>query len=425
MSDVELPGDVAPFGSWNLRPGDGESIAGDPPHAWPIVDGNPVTTVVLEGRRAGTTLAFATARFATDPTSLARNRVMPSYGSTFLVIRALWTLHTLGWERLVDDAEVIEGARVRSSRRGAPPNAVVLRWLLPRAWVAVRRRIVRRLRSSDETEHWQIAIRAGGPGIGLEGPPDLSGFRWIDSPKGRFYADPFLVEREGRTWLYFEDYGYADARGVISRAEIGPDGALGAVHPVLSTEAHLSYPYVFVDGATTWMLPEASAEGAVRLYRATAFPDEWAWHADLLPIPALDSSVWRDANRWWLFTSLREPRGGATMLWLFSADELTAPWAAHPMNPISMDVRTARNAGLIEQRDGRLIRPSQDGSRGYGSSFGLNEITVLTETAYAERPVLTVAPDWAPGMVATHTYNRSGAIEVVDGKFRRARDEVR
>jgi len=95
------------------------------------------------------------------------------------------------------------------------------------------------------------------------------------------------------------------------------------------------------------------------------------------------------------------------------------------MNPISTDVRTARNAGLIHRRDGRLLRPSQDGSRGYGSSFGLNEITVLTETDYAERPVLTVGPDWAPNMVATHTYNRIGSIEVVDGKFRRAPDDVR
>jgi hypothetical protein len=35
-----------------------------------------------------------------------------------------------------------------------------------------------------------------------------------------------------------------------------------------------------------------------------------------------------------------------------------------------------------------------------------------------------VEPDWAPGMLATHTYNRTGAVEVSDGKFRRARRDV-
>jgi hypothetical protein len=431
MTDVELPSEVASFGCWVLRPGDGARYTGDPPHFWEMVDGDAITTVILE-RRAdgtpgtpGTPLVLASARFATDMMSLARNRVMPAYGSTFLVLRALWTLHGFGWARLAARARPVSSVGPRSRRGGLPSNGVVLRWLLPRAIAAVRRRLARRFRSGDVIEHWQMAIRTGGRGLSLDGSPDLSGFRWIESPKGRFYADPFLVERDGRTWLFFEDYGYAEARGVISRAAVGPEGELGAPSVVLSTEGHLSYPYVFVGGDAAWMIPESSAEGAVRLYRATAFPDEWAVHAELLPMPALDTSVWRDAERWWLFASLREPRGGATMLWLFSAEALTGPWTGHPMNPISTDVRTARSAGLIHRRDGRLLRPSQDGSRGYGSSFGLNEITVLTPTDYEERPVVTVAPDWAPDMLATHTYNQSGSIEVVDGKFRRARDEVR
>lgn len=434
MADVELPAEIAACGCWALRPGDGDRYAADPPHAWEMIDGNPITTATLERRpdppagppdTPGTALVLASAQFATDPTSLTRNHVMPAYGSTFLVIRALWTLHRVGWAGLAGRAQPAAGTEARAQRSGTPSNAVVLRWLLPRAFAAVRSRLTRRLRSGDVMEHWQMAIRTGGPGLSLDGPVDLSGFRWIESPKGRFYADPFIVERDGRTWLFFEDYGYAEATGVISRAELSAEGELGPTQLVLSTGDHLSYPYVFVDGDTAWMLPESSAAGAVRLYRATGFPDTWAAHGDLLPMPALDSSVWRDAARWWLFSSLREPRGGATMLWLFSADALSGPWTGHPMNPISTDVRTARNAGLIHRRDGRLLRPSQDGSRGYGSSFALNEITVLTETDYAERPVLTVRPDWAPNMVATHTYNRIGSIEVADGKFRRARDDVR
>jgi hypothetical protein len=35
-----------------------------------------------------------------------------------------------------------------------------------------------------------------------------------------------------------------------------------------------------------------------------------------------------------------------------------------------------------------------------------------------------VGPDWAPRMLATHTYNRSGPFEVIDAKFLRARRDV-
>ena len=426
LDDVRGHFDIGSYGCWALRHGDGDRYAGDPPHAWEIVEGSPVTGVTLE-RRAGTpaeTLVLASAQFATDTGSLVRNRVMPYFGSTFLVVRKLWELHRFGWQRLVEQSRPAGPAASGHGAVGIPPNRVVVRWLLPRVLGSVRRRLAGRLRSRDEIEHWQMAIRVGGPRLDPEGAGDLPGFRVIESPKGRFYADPFLVERDGRTWLYFEDYGYAERRGVISCAEVAADGRLGPARVVLSTEGHLSYPYVFLDGEEAWMIPESSAQGAVRLYRATDFPFEWVEHAEILPRPALDSSIWQQAGRWWLFTSLREPRGGATMLWLLHAESLSGPWVAHPMNPISADVRTARSAGLIHRHGERLLRPSQDGSRGYGSSFSLNAITILSPTAYEERELVTVGPDWAPRMVATHTYNRSGPFEVTDGKFRRPRRDV-
>lgn len=430
MDDVRGHFDVASFGSWALRRGDGDRYAGDPPHFWEMVDDCPITAVTLERRahEPADMLVLASAQFATDRGSLIRNWVQPSFGSAFLVVRTLWALHQFGWPHLVARSHPAGPAAADIARAGVraglPSNLAMLRWLAPRALDVMRRRLVARLFARDEIEHWQMAIRVGGPGLDPDGAVDLSGFRWIESPRGRFYADPFLVERDGSTWLFFEDYPYEERRGVISCAEVGPDGHLGPVQVVLSTAGHLSYPYVFVDGGDAWMVPESSFEGTVRLYRANDFPHHWVEETELLRRPALDSSIWEQDGRWWLFTSLREPRGGATMLWLFHAESLSGAWAAHPRNPISTDVRTARGAGLIHRHRGRLFRPSQDGSRGYGSSLGLNEITTLSTTDYEERPVINVGPGWAPRMLATHTYNRSGRFEVIDAKFRRARREV-
>ena len=67
-----------------------------------------------------------------------------------------------------------------------------------------------------------------------------------------------------------------------------------------------------------------------------------------------------------------------------------------------------------------LIRPSQDCSTGYGRAVVLNRIDLLTPTEYRETAIARIEPNWAPGLIGTHTYNATESIEVVDG-FRFAR----
>ena len=164
------------------------------------------------------------------------------------------------------------------------------------------------------------------------------------------------------------------------------------------------------------MVPESSADGIVRRYRPSDFPFAWTAAGELLPEDAVDTTILRRDGRWWLFTTVAEPRGRAGMLMLFHASTLDGPWAAHPLNPISQDVRTNRGAGNLIEDGERLVRPSQDGSRGYGSGLTFSEILLMTPTDYLERPVARVTPDAVPGLVGLHTYNQVGDIEVIDGK---------
>jgi hypothetical protein len=43
-------------------------------------------------------------------------------------------------------------------------------------------------------------------------------------------------------------------------------------------------------------------------------------------------------------------------------------------------------------------------------------VVKLTTEEYSEELLHAVRPDWAPGLVTTHTYNRAGGFEVVDGQ---------
>jgi hypothetical protein len=289
-----------------------------------------------------------------------------------------------------------------------PTNGEMIRWLAPQLVRSLGRRVLGR---KTGILPWRIAVRSGSREIG-----DMSGFRWIESPPGHFYADPFLCEHGGKTWLFFEDYLYAVERGVIACAEISAEGRLGSPQVVLDTGTHASYPHVFEADGSIYMVPEAAASGGTFLYRATRFPSEWTLEATLLPFPGRDATLFRDQDLWWMFVSLQDPRGRGLILYLYFSRELFGPWQYHPANPVSSDVRNSRCAGGMIQRDGAWIRLAQDCSREYGYGFSFYRVVKLTTEEYSEELLHAVRPDWAPGLVTTHTYNRAGGLEVVDGQ---------
>jgi hypothetical protein len=166
------------------------------------------------------------------------------------------------------------------------------------------------------------------------------------------------------------------------------------------------------------MIPESLDKQAVELYRAVEFPSTWTFERRLLDgVCAVDATLLEDGARLWLFVGVAEP--GASVndeLHLYSAAALDEPWVPHPENPIVSDVRRARPAGRIFRHRGRLIRPAQDCSRGYGTAVVFNRVDVLTTEEYAESPIGRIEPNWARGLVGTHTYNATASIEVVDGR---------
>src|SRR5271155_1801594 len=95
-------------------------------------------------------------------------------------------------------------------------------------------------------QHWRIAIRVNGkPLYDCDTESDFSGFRWIDAPKGHYWADPFAFEHEGKYWTFFEDYSYKEKRGRIACSEISAQGELGPPVPCLDHPGHhYSYPHV-------------------------------------------------------------------------------------------------------------------------------------------------------------------------------------
>jgi hypothetical protein len=412
-----LRGDVltcARYGIWSFHHGDNVHYRGGPALFWEVVEGNPRSGVILqvltEKLDDGYVLCksiFSTAR------GLWRslNVPYPYWGSTHFVIRKLHELHECGWEALKAHSVPPEPYQGKTKIYRAPDNRQMVRWLAPKFAGKVLARPFRR----EKVYHWRICLRrAVSPRMLLEPSTKWSDYRCIEASAGHFYADPFLLERSGQLWLFFEDYLYSDKRGRIVCAPVQPDLSVGAPTPCLEARYHLSYPCVFEHDGEVFMIPESARNGTVDLYRATEFPFQWELEKTLFRGTAVDTTPLFHGGGWYFFTTLSEPPGNAAFGALFCADRLTGEWALHPASPITTDVRYARSAGAIQRIDNRLLRPVQDCSENYGRRIHIEEILRLTPDAHESRPVHTIEPDWEKGLEGVHTYGYDGGVEVLD-----------
>lgn len=247
----------------------------------------------------------------------------------------------------------------------------------------------------------------------------LSGPAWnvLGDPGHRFYADPFPVEWQGQTFVFFEDLDHRAGKGIISAIEFDGTGPVGEVMPVLEEPWHLSYPFLIKDGEDLWMIPESSEHRAVELYRCVRFPDKWERYCTLLSDFELsDITITHHNGLNYLFGAWRDGTAGySDMLSIFYADNLFGPWLPHASNPVLMDRASTRPAGNFVEIDGKLWRPVQDCSNGYGTALGLAEILELSPTTFQQvvRRIIGPGPLW-PGR-KLHTLNRCGNLEVIDG----------
>ncbi len=237
---------------------------------------------------------------------------------------------------------------------------------------------------------WCIGIYAGASPLQLASPagianPVLTALSVTDVA-ARFVADPFMI-RAGAGWhMFFEVMPAARRKGAIGHAA-SPDGFTWRYDRLVLEEAfHLSYACVFEAGGAFYLVPESHEAGAIRLYRAEAFPYRWSVMATLVEGAWVEPTVFRWDDHWWLFAAT--PARQARELHLFEAAALTGPWRSHPMNPIVReDPASARPAGRVIPHGGRLIRFAQDCSRRYGQRVRAFEIVELTQRHFRERAV--------------------------------------
>jgi hypothetical protein len=404
---------VARYGLWSFHYGDSRTNHSGPPLIWELVERNPVSGSSLEifaksveGRRI-----IYQSHSSIDQISLYCSRNPIYWKTAEFALRCLHEVQMRGMDYIQSLPACSEQETGRRRGDSAPTNLQMI--LFMRRYLS--RWLQARLASfqSGPRTRWFIAIRRRNAVHRFDDPSE---YMLMPCPRDRFYADPFLFEKDGKTFLFFEDFRFAEGRAVISYCEIGSDGSPGAPVEVLRRSFHLSYPFVFEHEGEIYMIPETRGNRRVELYRATSFPTEWTSEAVLLnDIHAVDATIQKVHGKFWMFAGVSNGKySNSDELCLFFSDELKGPWVPHPANPVLSDVRRARPAGRLFYDEGRLIRPSQDCGKAYGYALVFSEVLTLNETEYKERQISRLEPGVVEGCVGTHTYNRTEQFEVVD-----------
>ena len=277
------------------------------------------------------------------------------------------------------------------------------------------------------TERWSIGVYTGDTPFTIASPGDVENpvltARDVTDMDARFVADPFMIRREQRCYMFFEALDDKTGRGriVCARSDDGLKWSYDRI--VLAEPFHLSYPYVFTWDESVYLVPESFEANAIRLYRAAEFPVNWKFVGTLLSgSPYLDSSLIYYHDLWWLFAVDNQRRD---RLGLYCAARLEGPWKEHPRSPIvTGNPHLARPGGRVFEYQGRLFRLAQDDYPRYGRQVWAIEVTRLTADDYSEqlylpRPILRGARrGWnAHGMhhVDPHQLGDRRWIACVDG----------
>lgn len=213
----------------------------------------------------------------------------------------------------------------------------------------------------------------------------MSDTRFLSKDPVCVCADPFLFEHKGELFLFYEYQKKRYGLGELHMRKTSDLKEWSSDKLVLKENFHLSFPNVFEDNGNIYMLPETGADGSIRLYKAT---DDSLEHWELSNTIIRDGRMWSDSDivrkdgHYYLYSSIHSRKKPEPHI--FVSDSPEGEFRELSYSPLESDPAKARNAGRFFSYDGKLFRPAQDCSKGYGKQLSILEIKKMDENGYYE-----------------------------------------
>lgn len=239
----------------------------------------------------------------------------------------------------------------------------------------------------------------------------------VTDVKAEFVADPFIIKKYGKWYMFFEIYDRENKVGIIGLA-ISRDSINWEYKRVVLKESfHLSYPYVFEHDNKIFMMPETGESGFIKIYEAVEFPYKWKLRQNIIKGNYWDASLFNHNGLWWINAYSNRPQ--INSMSLFYSNDLFGEWKEHKKSPvIQANPKICRPGGRVIKYNNKLIRFAQDRSDYYGKQITAIEINNLSTDDYKEKIMGVVAK----GSDKKNSWNKDGmhtidAQEIEDNKW--------
>lgn len=244
--------------------------------------------------------------------------------------------------------------------------------------------------------------------------------KWVENPKGSWYADPFIYKNADCFMdVFVEEMNTSKhpAGGVITKLRIDKNSYKVLDKKILlSLPTHLSFPIFINENGKTYVYPENYQSGSVIIYEYNEQRELLTNPRTIIDEPLLDTQIVKIGNEYYAFgvkyvTGLQED---TKILYIYKSHSLTGHYDL--FQTITNTRCEERGAGIIfKDANGRIIRPAQCCEGGYGKAVIFYELDfvdgVFTETEIGR---LEPNPKAKNGQVL-HTFNQWGECCVIDG----------
>lgn len=221
---------------------------------------------------------------------------------------------------------------------------------------------------------------------------DIKDIEWLEKDKllkNKFIADSFGIIVDNELYILYEEVEYPRNKGYICIKNVTKKSNSEVI---INEPFHLSYPYCFEHQNKIFCVPESWENNSISLYEAKEFPNKWEKVKTLIDdIKGVDTSIFFYEDMWWLFTTIKDD-GNSYKLLLFYSSDLFGEFKSHPLNPVKLDCRSARNGGKIFKYKNEIYRPTQDYSEKHQGSIILNKIIQLSPNSFREKIAYKISP---------------------------------
>jgi len=400
--------DISKYGVISFHHGDNRTNRGGPSGFWEVLNGEPSSGFIIQklNQELDGGEVLVRGNLMTSNTWLSNNAQLLAKANAFMMqlLLNLSKNHRLPPSELV----TLHGNKLYKLDSSLVLFKYLLKVILPKVFAKIINQF-----ASHKVYRWSVAYCYHD-----RFSKSLWRYKEIKNPKGRFLADPFVIENNGENFIFVEDLFFNDNKGRISVIKVDKQkyDFLGVV---LEEDFHLSFPFVFKDGNDIYMIPETCKNGDIRLYKSTEFPLKWEFEQQLMTnVDAVDTMLFKNNNIWFMLTNICSSNLSdhqSELHIFYSEDFKSGKWQPiESGNPVVFSSLKARNGGFFRHNEA-LYRVNQvHGQNHYGKSFNVNLVEVLSKDEYVEKEVSLIEPNFKDSSISTHHFNANENVAAVD-----------